>query len=178
MHARQPARRPALPTYFADFFVAAFFGADFFGAVPSSPSARPRTLLPPPFTFFGFASFFGRSGALKSSARRTRSQRCARTKYGLPVSAEFLVLLLALVMEDQNLCAAALANGVADDTSIGLMAHLGLPRRKPRAPGTQPDRQSRRRVSPTRITSPGATRYCFPPARITAYIRQPPSNVV
>src|SRR5882724_2550721 len=30
----------------------------------------------------------------------------------------------------------------------------------------------------TRTTSPGATRYCFPPARITAYIRLPPKNVV
>src|SRR5450631_2618462 len=30
----------------------------------------------------------------------------------------------------------------------------------------------------TRTISPGATRYCFPPARITAYIRLPPSNVV
>src|SRR6202034_587286 len=28
----------------------------------------------------------------------------------------------------------------------------------------------------TRITSPGATRYCFPPARMTAYIRLPPSK--
>ena len=28
----------------------------------------------------------------------------------------------------------------------------------------------------TRITSPGATRYCFPPARITAYIRLPPTK--
>src|ERR1700674_1554885 len=28
----------------------------------------------------------------------------------------------------------------------------------------------------TRITSPGATRYCLPPARITAYIRLPPSK--
>src|SRR5260370_4453702 len=27
----------------------------------------------------------------------------------------------------------------------------------------------------TRITSPGATRYCLPPARITAYMRLPPS---
>src|SRR5450432_3323894 len=30
----------------------------------------------------------------------------------------------------------------------------------------------------TRTISPGATRYCFPPARITAYIRLPPKNVV
>src|ERR1017187_9244644 len=26
------------------------------------------------------------------------------------------------------------------------------------------------------ITSPGATRYCFPPARITAYMAMPPMN--
>ncbi len=27
-----------------------------------------------------------------------------------------------------------------------------------------------------RITSPGATRYCFPPERMTAYINLPPNN--
>src|SRR5580765_1579769 len=44
----------------------------------------------------------------------------------LPVSAKFLVLLLAFVMEDQDFCAAALPDDFAHDARIRLVADLSF----------------------------------------------------
>ena len=66
----------------------------------------------------------------------------------LTVSAQFLVLLLALVVEDQDFCAAAFFDDFADDARIGLVRRPGLLRWKRPARGTRPDRRCRCPVSP------------------------------
>ncbi len=97
----------------------------------------------------------------------------------LPMSAQLLVLFLALVVENQNLRAAAFFDDwPTTRASDCWLFPPDLLRRKPPPQGTPPAPSVPVPTFSTRITSPGATRYCFPPARITAYIRLPPSNVV
>ena len=88
------------------------------------------------------------------------------------MSVQLLVLLLALKVKDQNLVGTSLADDLAHDLGIVSLGDRAL---------FAADCQDFEinvlvavDVFSIFTTSPGATRYCLPPARITAYIDMPP----
>jgi hypothetical protein len=90
----------------------------------------------------------------------------------LAVALELLVLLLALVVEDEDLVAAAFGDDFGGDLGA---AEIGLEANLPSSPETAT--MSEKVMAPSswaafsmRTVSPGATRYCFPPVLMTAYI--------
>ena len=89
----------------------------------------------------------------------------------LPVAAQLFILLLAFVVEDENFRTAAFFHDAADNFCVAELADFAFfasTSAKSTWPSVPVPSFS------TRITSPGATRYCLPPARITANIRMPP----
>src|SRR5690242_11127161 len=69
--------------------------------------------------------FLGKIGSLETLSAKSNFRDAHRGKV-LPVAAQLLVLLLALVMKNQDLLAAAFADNFADHARVWLLAHLAL----------------------------------------------------